>query len=160
MVLTTGESEMRVLKKIAAASAAAMLISQPCLAADDHRDIGARERRSGAFAGLNVRLPMGKGNPGKASAKVQLTTLHQYRTGAGAVVRAYRPDGLELGLSRSGGASLSIAGQDLRRANERVALKGSTTTYLIVGGVLLAVVVLAMVASAIPQPGPRPDAFD
>lgn len=151
---------MRVMKNAAGMSAAAMLIAQPSLAAQDYRDTGASERRSGVFVGLNATIPMGTGNPERPSARMQLTTTHEYRNGAGAVVRGYRPAGLELGLTRAGGTSLHIAGQDLSRTRERLALNGSTTTYLIIGGVVLAVLVLASVASALPTPGPREGAFD
>jgi hypothetical protein len=139
---------MQIAKKAAAAAAAAMLIGQPCLAADDMRNMGGGERRSGAFAGLNLRVPVGKGNPEKPSARMQLTTTHEYRNASGEVLRAYRADGLELGLRRTGAASLRIAGQDLRATKERLAMNGSTKTYLIVGGVVLVVVVLAAVVAA------------
>jgi len=148
------------MKIVALMSAAAMFVAQPCLAAQDYRETGASERRSGVFVGLNVRIPMGQGNPESPSARMQLTTTHEDRNGAGAVVGADRPAGLELGLTRTGSTSLHIAGQDLRRTRERLALNGSTTTYLIIGGVVLAVIVLASVASALPTPGPREGAFD
>ncbi len=63
-------------KSTAAAGAMLMLSAQPCLAADDFRSIGAVERRSGAFAGMTLRVPMGRQDVG-ATARLQLATVHQ-----------------------------------------------------------------------------------
>ena len=70
----------------AAGAAAAMLIAQPCLAASDLRDAGAAERRTSAFAGVRLRVPMG--NPERPSARLQLTTFHVYRDASGVTVRS------------------------------------------------------------------------
>jgi hypothetical protein len=47
----------------------------------------------------------------------------------------------------------------MTNVEQRLGVNGSTT-WIIVGGVLLAVVVLAAVASATPTPGPPPGAFN
>jgi hypothetical protein len=132
----------------AAAAAATMLIAQPCLAASEIRGDGATDRRSGAFAGVRLRLPIGMGNPERPSARMQLTTFHDYRNAAGATVRSFRADGVEFGVDDRGRASLMVAGQDVARRDDQMVLNASTKTYLIIGGVVVAVLVLALVAAS------------
>lgn len=143
---------MPIIKHAAAATAAALLMTQPCLAAPDFRDTTATERRSSAFAGVRLRLPIGTGHAERPSARMQLSTIHEYRNASGATVRSVRPDGLELGLNQRGRLAFSVAGQDVRQTQEQMRLGGGTSTYLIIGGVVLAVVILA-VALAPPSPG-------
>ena len=137
------------------------LASQPCLAADDFRDLGAGERRSSAFAGVRLRLPLGAENPERPSARLQVASFHEYRDATGAMVRGHRSQGVEIGLARTGAPALFIGGRDVAAERRRLEAKGSTgTTLLIVGGVILVVVVLAAVAGAMPQAGPQEGAFD
>lgn len=149
--------------KLGFAAVAAMLAvaAQPCLAADDFRDVGAGERRSSAFAGVRLRLPLGAENPDRPSARLQVATFHDYRDATGAMVRSHRSQGVELGLAGRGGPALFVGGQNVAATRQRLEAKGSTRTLLIVGGVVVvAVVVLAVVASAMPQAGPSEGAFD
>ncbi len=148
---------MRPIRYALAAAAAAMLPVQPCLAADD---LGFAERRSGAFAGLRVSVPLGAGNPARPSARLQLTSFHDYTDPRGATLRSIRSPGLELGLDGSGRMAYYIGGEDVAETRRRIEARGSTTTWIIVGGLVLLVVVLAAVASAQPTPGPRDGDFD
>jgi hypothetical protein len=142
------------LKYAAAAASAAMLIAQPCFAAGELQSDGATERRSGAFAGVRLRLPLGEGNPERASARLQLTTSHEYRNASGATVRSIRPDGIELGLRDRSRLSWRIAGQDMGRQDERLGVSGSTKTLLTIGVIIVAVVVLIPVLTADELPVP------
>ncbi|HZF96388.1 MAG TPA: hypothetical protein VEZ20_16115 [Allosphingosinicella sp.] len=145
---------MRRSKYAAAAAAAAMLVAQPCFAAGAFQGDGASERRSGAFAGVRLRLPLGEGNPERPSARLQLTTSHEYRNAAGATVRTIRPDGVELGLRERGAVSWRIGGQDIGRRDERLGINGSTKTLLTIGVIIVAVVVLIPVLTADELPVP------
>lgn len=137
-------------------------VAQPCLAADAFQHGAADERRSAGFAGLQVKLPIGTGRSETPSARFQLSMIHQYRgTSGSGIARTERAPGLELGLDRRGQPSFHAGGQPLRLPEQRLNAKGSTTTWLIVGGVVvLGVVVLAAVAGAQPTPGPGEGAFD
>ena len=139
------------LMRTAAATAALLMLAQPCLAA---------ERQSSAFAGVTLRLPFGGGAESEASARLRVTSFHDYRDRRGAAVSSHRAEGIELGLTRLGKPAFYVGGQGLAETDPRLHGKGKTT-WLIVGGVVVvAVVVLAAVASAQPTAGPPPGAFD
>jgi hypothetical protein len=105
-------------------------------------------------------MPLDEGRSRRPTARLQLTTMTSSRDSAGAVTSRFAR-GVELGADRQGRAALSIGGQDVRQAEERLGIGGSTgTTLLIVGGVVLVVAVLATVAAATPRPGPNEGAFD
>jgi hypothetical protein len=145
--------------RIVAILAAGFGAAQPCLAADLPRDGGALAGRMGAFAGARVSLPLGTARRAAPRARLLLGpayTLVDARTGAFAGSRP--APGIELGLGRGGAASLSIAGQSGAALGRRMGFKGSTG-YVIVGGVVIAVVLLAAVAAAQPKPGPQPGDF-
>ena len=145
---------------IAAAAAAAMLLAQPGFAANLHQD-SVGERHSAAFVGLRARLPLGGGRPEHPSVRLQLTSFHDYTDAAGTSLRRHRAPGLELGLNGTGQPVYFVGGIELRKSRDRLHAKGSTTTWLIAGGVAAALVlVLAAVASAQPTPGPHEGAFD
>ena len=152
---------MPIVRKTAAFCAAAMLFAQPCLAADAFHASATPERRSAGFAGLQVKLPIGTGRAERPSARLQMTMIHDYRGTAGEGVRTARSPGLELGLDTGGRPSFHAGGRELRLERNRLGARGSTTTWLIVGGaVVLGVIVLAAVAGAQPTPGPSEGAFD
>lgn len=138
---------MPLVRKFAAAAAATMMITQPCLAAQDIRDTSAAERQSSAFAGVRLRLPIGTGNPERPSARLQLTTVHDYRNAAGATVHSARPDGLEFGVSRDSRLFFSIAGQGVGRQQQGRRL-GSNKTVLIVGGIVVVALALSVLAAS------------
>jgi hypothetical protein len=138
-----------------------LLSAQPCLAADDFRSSGAVERRSGAFAGMSVRLPMGQVGA-MASARLQLATIHHaYDRESRLSGRSLRASGVELGLSGSARPALYIGGRNAAQAERKLQLKGSGTTIVLVGAaILVSVLLLASLASAAPTPGPHKGAFD
>jgi len=114
--------------------------------------------RFGAFAGASVVLPLGAASRRAATARLQLSPAFvdaDSRTGA--VVRRFGA-GLDLGLGRTGKLDLRLAGRSPAEARQRLGFKGSTG-YIIVGGVVLGVLLLAAVANAQPKPGPRPGDF-
>ena len=149
----------RVLNALAAGAVAAMA-AQPCLAADDTRDAGAGERRSAAFAGLSVRVPVGGGGSREPTARLQISTTHEVRDARSGSVRSFRPAGLELGLVAKGKAALYLNGQETKAIERKLGIGGSTTTLIVIGGIVVLVLVVAAVASAAPTPGPRKGAFD
>jgi hypothetical protein len=152
---------MRV-KSCAAGLAAAMLIAQPCLAAEDFRDRGPTQARTGAFAGISFRVPLDRNVDAsrRPTARLQFTSIREVRDANGAT-RTWRAEGVQIGAGRDGRPALTIAGRNPLDARERLGVGGSTTTALIVvGGLVLVVFVLASVADAMPKPGPQEGAFD
>jgi hypothetical protein len=141
-------------------AAAAALVAQPCLAAELYRESGAAQVRTGAFAGVSVRVPLEGSAPRRPTARLQLTSIREVRDTNGAR-RTFRGDGVQLGADRRGRPALTIAGRNPLGERERLGIGGSTgTALLVVGGVVLVVFVLASVADAMPKPGPREGAFD
>lgn len=142
-----GKVNMAVLRKSAAATAATMMIAQPCLAAQNIHGTSATERQSSAFAGVRLRLPIGARTPERPSVRLQLTTVHDYRNPAGATVRSDRPDGLEFGVGGDNRLTFSVAGQDVGMRQQERRL-GSNTTAIVVGGVVVAALALAVLAAS------------
>jgi hypothetical protein len=137
-----------------------MLIAQPCFAAQDYRDGRATETRTGAFAGVRLRLPLDADAPRRPTARLQFTGIHQQRDANGATRTSFA-EGVQIGATRNGRPALTIAGKNPFETREQHRIGGSTgTTLLIVGGVVLIVFVLAAVAAAQPTPGPHPGDFD
>lgn len=149
------------LQSSAAAAALLLLAAQPCFAAGDLRSTGAVERRSGGFAGMTIRVPMGQ-QDARASARLQLATVnHSYDRESRLSGRSSQAAGFELGLSGSAKPALYIGGRNAAEVQRKLQIKGSGTTILLVGGVvLLSVLLLASLADAAPTPGPREGAFD
>jgi hypothetical protein len=139
--------------RVTAILAAGMLVAQPILASELHD--GQTQRQSSAFAGLNIRLPLGEAGKAQPSARLQLTTsntLRDERTGAS---HTFRAKGLEIGGSKGGKPILYLNGQSAADMQKKLNLGGTGTTLLIVGGVVLVLVVVA-VATASPGPGACP----
>lgn len=145
------------LAKAGAATAALLLMVQPCLAAQNN--FAAPETRTAAFAGLQLRLPLGQKERAKPVARLQLSSAYYAHTRSGAFVQTHRPSGVELGAGKAGKPALYIGGQGTAEIEKKLNVGGSSSTLLIVGGVLLVVLVLAAVASAQPTPGPREGDF-
>ena len=125
-----------------------MLAAQPCYSADDIRDIGNPHRVSAAFAGANVSLALGRGGHPRPAARLQLGVTHTYPdTRSAAPTQMHRFSGFELGASTNGEPIFYLGGQDVRNVEQRLGVKGSTGTVLIVGGVLVALVVVALMSS-------------
>jgi hypothetical protein len=145
--------------RIVACVAACLGGVQPCLAAELPREGGAVAGRMGAFAGAGIAVPLGTARRAAPRARLQLGpafALVDARTGALAGSR--RAPGIELAVGPRGAPELSIAGRSGAELKHRMGFKGSTG-YIIVGGAVLAVALLAAVAAAQPKPGPQPGDF-
>ena len=140
---------MKRLKASGAFAALAMLAAQPCAAADfNTTERGPAVTRTSAFAGLNVRVPMGRTPGAKPSARLQLTTaytLQDLRTGS---MKTYKAQGLELGTGALGKPAFYMSGQEISRKNvEKLKLGGTGNTVLyVVGGVVVVGVILLLAA--------------
>ena len=126
-----------------------MAAAQPSFAAEDMRDIGSPQHQSAAFAGANFRLELGRGFRTRPTARLQLGVTHTYRDiGSAAPTQMHRVSAIELGASRAGEPRLYVGGQDVRQIEQRLGANASTgTVLLIVGGVLVAVVVIGLMSS-------------
>ena len=132
--------------QVAAMLAAGMLVAQPC-AASDLRNGQSMQRQSSAFAGLNLRLPLGQARQAKPTARLQFTTsqtLRDERTGA---TQTFKPQGLEIGGAKGGKPMVYLNGQSTADVKKKLGVGGTGTTILIVGGVVLLVVVVAALSS-------------
>jgi hypothetical protein len=108
------------------------------MAAEDFRDTGSGMRRSAAFAGANVRLPLGA-KVATPTARLQVTMTHIYENRQSASpTRMFKAAGFELGAGANKGATLFMNGRDVSRPKRKLGFNGSSNTLLIVGGVLLA----------------------
>ena len=143
---------MTFLKYALAAAAAGLLAAQPCAAASNPRAWD--ERRISAFAGVNLRMPLGEAGA-RPSARLQLTTSYDARDARTGSVRSFRMQGLELGAGRSGSPSLYMNGRTSAQVREQLRLSGSTgdTVWIVFGVTLVAVAVLVLSNSA-ELPGP------
>ena len=152
---------MPMMRHALAIAAAATMTAQPCFAAEDVRDSRGSQARTGAFAGISLRVPLAGGAASRRpTARLQLTSIRQVRDANGAT-RTSRAEGVQIGAGRRGRPALTIAGRNPFAERERLGVGGSTTTALVVvGGLVLVVFVLASVADAMPKPGPDEDAFD
>lgn len=119
-------------------------MAQPCAAQGIH--LARAEVRPSAFAGLNIKLPLGGPKRAEPSLRLQLTTEYgspHYRDASW----NGRPAGIEIGLIRTGKPVLFLNEQQASGAGSKLGFGGSGgQTALIVGGVLLAVVVVAVAA--------------
>jgi hypothetical protein len=138
-----------------AASAMLILTGRPALAAEDFRYINAQpERRTAAFAGALIRMPLGHlGSEARAlpTARLHLGAEHVYRDrrSATAAIR-YRTAGLELGLLDNAAPKLFVAGAPIRKAKGRLGI--STGGAIAIGaGVMLLAILAAAAASAPPD---------
>ena len=132
--------------------AAGMLVAQPC-AANELRNGQSTLRQPSAFAGLNVRLPLGHARAVKPTARLQFTTsqtLRDERTGA---TQTFRAQGLEIGGAKGGKPTLYLNGQSTAGMKKKLGIGGTGNTVLIVGGVVLLVAIVAVVASGGPSLG-------
>jgi hypothetical protein len=156
----TGRAAVKVTKFGFPIAAAAMMVAQPCLAAEDFRDGRTIDVRTGAFAGVNLRLPFDGRSSRRPTARLQFTGVREVREANGAT-HSFRAEGVQIGTGRDGRLALTIAGQNPLRTRDQLGMSSSTgNVLLIVGGVLLIVVVLAAVAGAMPTPGPHEGDFD
>lgn len=142
---------MKVTKLAGALAALSLAAAQPVAAAGYAPERGPTEMRASAFAGFNVRVPMGR-TAAKPSARLQLTTAYTFRDARTGATRTLKPHGLELGAGKSG-AAFFAGGQELSRKNvETLKLgDGGTTVLYVVGGILVLGVVLLLAAGYEPD---------
>ena len=127
------------MKTMAIAAAAALsvtLAATPCRAADDLRNTLDPGRQTAAFAGANIRLPLGGKRGAKPTARLQLGMVDR-SYGA----RRVPAGGLELGLTGRGTPGMFVGGRSTGELRERMKLDGSMgSTVPIVFGIVLLVV--------------------
>ena len=136
---------MRRMISLAATAGTLLVALEPCIAAEDIRDLGMPEHRAAMFAGAQLRLGMGGAQRERPTARLQLGVTHSYqdrRSASPATV--YRASAFELGASRRGAPAFSIAGADSREFQRRLGM--STGGAIAIGA--LAVVGLVAVAFA------------
>ena len=120
--------------------AASALSAQPCLAAADFRDNQNLVSRSGAFAGLGIRMALERGRIAAPTARLKLGMSHSLvDASSGAPVRVAPASSLELGFTGKAKPRLFVGGQSLADMKQRLGFRGSTgTILLIVAGVAAA----------------------
>lgn len=137
------------MRKLGAPAAAAlfMMMSAPCMAADDRLGWGPREQRAAAFAGANVRLPLGGKVRANPTARLQLTTIRSYQNGQSgnlthsSSVVPRQHVGLELGLESGTKPELFVGGQSTSLVRERLQMAGLADPTL---GTIFAVALVAV----------------
>jgi hypothetical protein len=139
--------------------AACAALAEPCLAAGMPGDPATVRGQMGAFAGVRIAMPFGGARRAAPIARLQIGPSYAaVDARSGALVATRQGAGVELGLGRNGAPALSLAGRTAPELKRQLGFKGSTT-YVVIGGVVLLVVLLAAVAAAQPKPGPRPGDF-
>ncbi|HEV2746865.1 MAG TPA: hypothetical protein VGW34_06155 [Allosphingosinicella sp.] len=133
-------------RAISAAACAAILLgaAQPCAAAEAWGP--AHERRSGAFAGLYLRMPLGQRSApdatGEAGLRMGMTHVEQ-SAGAAGGERRLEGDLVRAGLSGAGRPALNLAGRNLIGKDGRLSLQedgeddNGVSPWLIAGGVVV-----------------------
>lgn len=151
--ITGMESDVSFARWAVAMTAAGLLAAQPCAAAGD--GAGWEQRRMSAFAGVNLRMPLGGAKPARPSARLQLTTGYQLRDARTGALRTFQPKGLEIGAAGNGAPSFYLNGRHSAELRKSAALTGSTsdTVWIVLGVALVAVAVLVLSNSS-ELPGP------
>jgi hypothetical protein len=134
--------------RIAALLAAGALLAQPCAAQELRDSAGGMQRQSSAFAGLNLRLPLGLASRAKPTARLQFTTTHAFRDARTGATQTWKAQGLEIGGGKQGKPALYLNGQSTADLQKRLNANGTGKTLLIVGGVVLVAVVVAAAMAA------------
>lgn len=108
-----------------------------------------------AFAGLNVRMPLGGVKPARPSARLQLTTGYRMRDARTGALRTFQPRGLEIGAGKSGAPAFHLNGRSGAEIRKSAGLTGSTSdTVWIVFGVALVAVAVLVLSNGSELPGP------
>ena len=129
---------------IVGALALGLLAAQPCAAQSVN---GMQfERPASAFAGVSLRLAFDSATKPKPSLRLRFTADAGARDGTNPSPD-FKPHGMEIGLLDTGKPALFVNGRNAADVQNPLGLGGSGgQTALIVGGVLVAVVVLAVAA--------------
>ena len=137
---------MRRMISLVAAAGTMLLAIQPCIAAEDVRDLGMPGHQTAMFAGANLRLGLGGAHRERPTARLQMGLTHTYRDPRSASpATVYRVNSFELGASRSGAPVLAIGGTDVRQFEQRLGM--STGAAIALGaGALVALVAVAFAA--------------
>jgi hypothetical protein len=146
---------MTLLKSAIAVAAIGLLAAQPCAAATG--SAAWSDGRMSAFAGANVRLPLGGAKVARPSARLQLTTSYNVRDARTGSVQSYKSQGLEFGATRHGAPTFFMNGQSTAQIQKKFGMSGSTmnTVWIVLGVALVAVSVLVLVSFDEPIiPGP------
>jgi hypothetical protein len=146
------EDEMKALTKGAAALALLATAAQPCLAAEDLRDLGNPVHRSGAFAGGSVRMTLGgKDEARKPQARLQMGFTHHARDMRSASPgQTLRIASFELGASEKGKPAFYMGGHTLGEMKQKLGMSDAAKVGL---GALALVGVLAIAFMASGAPG-------
>ena len=107
------------------AAAAMMCAASPCLAQDDMGFGHRSDQQSAAFAGVNLRLEIGR--QGRPQPVARLAIGRSYAADRSDIMPGHRRSaapGLELGLTRSGAAQLYVGGEPTSRVKERLGANG------------------------------------
>jgi hypothetical protein len=151
-------ADMRISYALAWVAACAAL-AEPCLAAGTAGDPATLRGPAGAFAGVRIAMPFGGARRAAPVARLQVApSFAAVDARSGVLVGTRTGAGVELGLGRNGAPAFEVAGRSAPELKRQLGFKGSTP-YVVIGGVVLLVVLLAAVASAQPKPGPRPGDF-
>lgn len=128
------------------AAAAMICTANPCLA-QNQMGFDHRPERASAFAGVNLRLELGRGGRPTPVARLAVGRMHDLRRGdlLAGQNRVAGP-GFELGLTRGGRAELHVGGEPVKRVKERLGADGLglSTGEIVFGVALLAVGVLVI----------------
>ena len=135
---------------VRAALISCLILAEPgALAAQDIGSGHRAEVQSAVFAGGSVVIPLGQTRSSRPRARLQLTTIHTSRDARSASpLRSAPRGGLELGFSRTGRANFLVGRQNSADLERRLGVNGDTTTWLIVGGVAVALIVVVALASS------------
>lgn len=125
---------------------AGLLAAQPCAA--QSANAARFERPVSAFAGVNLTLAIDPAIKAKPSVRLQFTADPGSEDGT-IPSMDFRPRGLEIGLLETGKPAVFVNGRSAAKVQDELDFGGSGgQTALIVGGVLVAVVVLAVAAGS------------
>ena len=114
---------MRKSISLAAAAGTLLLAAQPCVAADDIRDVGMPMHQTAMFAGGNLRLAFDGRHRARPTARLQLGVTHSYHDlHSASPPIVYRSAAFELGASRRGAPALAIGGTDVRQFEQRLGI--------------------------------------
>lgn len=139
---------MKRMNYAAALVAAGVIALQPCAAAEDFRDFNPTHRRTSAFAGVNVRLPLDARTQAKPPARLQLTAAYSAMDARTGAIQTLKGQGLEIGAGAKGKPALYLNGQSTAEMKQKLELGSTGTTLLVVGGLLLVLLVVA--AASVP----------
>lgn len=130
----------------AIAIAAMLAAATPLHAASDVLDQGVQERRTGAFAGLNMRINLTPGQPRRPTLRLQSGFRHHLRDPRSLQPAVTRQSTvIEVGATGGGRARLAIGGTDSRQLGRRLGLSTGATIGI---GALVVVGALAIAVAA------------